>query len=178
MASAAATQRLNQASLARTLGVSRQAIGDLIKRQIIPISGDGLIDVELAKHAIANRVRPSGKTAAATQQPEQQPAQINMPTQAQAADALMSYHVAKTLREAAEARIAQLRLAELQGQLVRASAVRQTLARRAAGLREALLQLPARVVPILAANPDPASMDKALRAEIVAALQQLVDEAE
>ena len=56
---------------------------------------------------------------------------------------------------------------------MRASNVRAAIARQAAGLREALLQMPSRLVPILAADPDPARMDMALRAEIVAALQQI-----
>ena len=67
MASAASivAPKLSQAALARELDVSRQAVNDLVKRGILPIDKDGLIDVELARHAIANRVRPSGKTAAA-----------------------------------------------------------------------------------------------------------------
>lgn len=170
-AAAANPPRDSQAGLSRTLGVSRQAIHDLIKRQIIPIGTDGLIDVELARVAIANRVRPSGKTAGSAQAPAQTPpapaAAIPQP------DTQISYHVAKTLREAAEAKIAQLKLAEMRGDLVRASAMRAAVAKRAAGLREALLQLPARVVPMIVANPDAAAVDKLLRAEIVRALEQL-----
>ena len=84
-----------------------------------------------------------------------------------------SYNESRAKREAAEAELAELRLAAERGDLVRASEVRASMSKRAAGLREALLQLPARVVPLLAANPDPASMDKVLRGEIVAALAQL-----
>jgi predicted DNA-binding transcriptional regulator AlpA len=57
--------RVKPAELARMLGVSRQAIHDLIKRKVISRDGDGLIAAEMARIAIANRVRPSGKTAAA-----------------------------------------------------------------------------------------------------------------
>lgn len=83
------------------------------------------------------------------------------------------YWLSRARREAAEAELAELKLAELQGQLVRADAVRAAIARQAAGLRESLLQMPARLVPILAADPDPARMEHAMRAEIVAALQQI-----
>jgi phage terminase Nu1 subunit (DNA packaging protein) len=84
-----------------------------------------------------------------------------------------SHDQARTRREIAEANLAELKLAELQGDLVRAGAVRTAIAKRAAALREALLQMPSRLVPILAADPDPGRMDQALRAEIVAALQQI-----
>lgn len=87
------------------------------------------------------------------------------------------YWSVKVRRERAEAEMAELKLAEQRGELVRAVDMRSNLARRYASLREALLQLPARVVPILAAQPEPALMDQVLRAEIVTALAQLVEAA-
>lgn len=88
------------------------------------------------------------------------------------------YQRARAEREAAEAAIAQLKLAEMQGELVRADAVKAALAKRVAATREALLQLPARVVPLLVADPSAAAMDQALRAEITAALAALTEEAQ
>ena len=60
-----AIRKLTESGLARELGVSRQAIHDLVKREILTKDKDGLIDVEMAKIALANRVHPSSKTAAA-----------------------------------------------------------------------------------------------------------------
>jgi hypothetical protein len=54
--------------------------------------------------------------------------------------------------------------------LVREDDVRAALSRRVASLREAFLQLPARVVPLLVAQPEPGAMHRVLHAEIVAAL--------
>ena len=66
MASAASTvRRVKPAELARELGVSRQAIADLIRRGVLSQDADGLLDHELARVALANRVRPSSKTAKA-----------------------------------------------------------------------------------------------------------------
>jgi hypothetical protein len=176
MASAAAAthQRCNQAGLARALGVSRQAIGDLIKRQIIPIAADGLIDVEVARMAIASRVRPSGKTnaSAAPTVAEPQPTAAAQPAE-HGADAQLSYHVAKTLREAAEAKIAQLKLAEMRGDLVRADEVRASLAKRAAAFREGLLQIPGRLSAQLAAETNQAAVHALLDAELRAVMAQL-----
>lgn len=167
MASAASTNapRVRQAELARMLTVSRQSISELVKRNVIPQDADGLIDVELARIAISNRVRPGAKTAAlANAQNNSAPAAAA--AVADADQAITSFHVAKTLREAAEARLAQLKLAEQQGHLIRTDAIRAAHAKRLAGLREALLQIPARLASVLAAEPDQAKCHDALQAEI------------
>lgn len=88
-------------------------------------------------------------------------------------DGNAGYWTAKSKREAAEAAIAELKLAEMQGDLVRVQDVRAAHARRLTAARETLLQLPARVVPLLIADPTPAAMDRLLRAEIVATLAVL-----
>ena len=156
MASAASivAPKLSQAALARELDVSRQAVNDLVKRGILPIDKDGLIDVELARHAIANRVRPSGKTAAALNGAS--PAAAPADSEAAASDSapITSYHVAKTLREAAEAKMANLRLAEMERKLIdkdRASAGAFTAFRQ---LRDALGVLPRKVAPAAAVATD------------------------
>ena len=179
MASAAAAtpQRLNQAGLARSLGVSRQAINDLIKRQIIPIAADGLIDVEVARMAIASRVRPSGKTAGTASEAAPPAAASAAAPAEHTGDAQLSYHVAKTLREAAEAKIAQLRLAEMRGELVRADEIRAALARRAAAFREGLLQIPSRLSAQLAAETNQATVHALLDAELRTVMAQLTAEA-
>jgi hypothetical protein len=186
MASAAASTapKATPAALARLLGVSRQAVADLIKRQIIPIDSAGLIDVDLARHAITNRVRPSGKaaTAAAGGQVEAPHAAATPPldqareqaNNSATSDATTSYHVAKTLREVAEARIAQLKLAEMRGDLIRADEVRSTQARLVSGLREALLQIPARLAPVVAAESDQAACHDLLQKELHLVMAQLV----
>lgn len=171
-----ATARASQAELARQLGVSRQAINDLVKRRVLEVGQDGRIDVELARVALANRVRPSSKTAAALHAPAV-PGIAIAPTASTAThsapDTVTSYHVAKTLREAAEAKIAQLKLNEMQGQLVRSDTVRAETARLAAALRESLLQLPARLTPVLAAESDPAKLHDLLERELHQVLAQL-----
>lgn len=164
--------RVRQAELARLLGVSRQAIGELVKRGVFERSTDGLIDVDMARHALTNRVRPSAKTAAALDvaaAPAKQAAAAAVENET----ATTSYHVAKTLREVAEARLAQLKLAELKGELVRAADVKSAWAKRAAGLREALLQMPARLAAVLAAETDQARCHDAMQAELHSVLAQI-----
>jgi hypothetical protein len=181
MGSAASTdaRRVRQAQLARELGVTRQSINELVKRGVLPEDGDGLIDVELARVALANRVRPSSKTAAALGTAvigaDGAPLPAAAPAPAAVDTSTTSYHVAKTLREATEAKIAQLKLAELSGELIRVADVRSAYAKRAAGLREALLQLPSRLAPVMAAESDQARCYQLLEQELHEVLQQITE---
>lgn len=84
-----------------------------------------------------------------------------------------AYFVSRARREEAEAQLAELRLQEQQGQLVRADAVRSETARLAAALRESLLQLPARLSPVLAAETDAAKLHDLLQLELHQVLAQL-----
>lgn len=170
------TAKARKAELARQLGVSRQAVGDLVKRGILPEDKDGLIDVEIARMALANRVHPSSKTAQALTAAPPATAPTAAPPPAAANDEdqqITSYHVAKTLNEAAQARMNQLKLRELQGDLIRVAAIRSELATAIASTREALMQIPARLSPVLAPETDQAKVHDLLQAELVQVLDHL-----
>lgn len=173
MPSAASTAvRVRAAELARTLGVSRQAVADLVARRVIERGDDGLIDLDLARHAILSRVRPSGKTAAAAGAGAAPAGDTTPADPANGEASVTSYHVAKTLREAAEASLAELRLAKERGLVVDAAAVRAEHAKAAVAFREALLQIAARLAPVLAAETDQARIETMLDLEHRQALQQ------
>jgi chemotaxis protein histidine kinase CheA len=159
------------------LGVSRQAVGDLVKRGILPEGKDGKIDVDLAKVALADRVRPSGKTAQALAvdplPPASPPANAPDPNGDKADDVqITSFHVARTLNEAAQAQMNQLKLRQMQGELIEVSAVRGQISAVLSSLREALMQIPARMSPVLAAESDASRVHDALSGEIHQALEQ------
>lgn len=164
-------QRLTESGLARQLGVSRQAVHELVKRGVLSKDKDGLIDFELAKHALMNRVRPSGKTAASLQEPATPP--TTQTPDASTEPEITSYHVAKTLREAAEAQIARLKLAEMQGEVIRSDAVRATWTARIVSARDVLLQIPSRLAPVLAAETNPTTVAILLEDEIGRAMDEL-----
>ena len=88
-------------------------------------------------------------------------------------EAPLGYNEAKTLREIAEARLAELKLAEQRGELVRVAEVESSLAAKVAALREGFLQMPARLAPIMAAESDQARCHDILQAELRQALSQL-----
>jgi hypothetical protein len=85
------------------------------------------------------------------------------------------YWASKARREKAEADLAELKLAEQRAELVRAADVRAAQARRLAALRESLLQLPARLAPVLAAEADAARCHETLQAELHAVLEQMTE---
>lgn len=156
--------RVKASALARLLSVSRQSVHELIERGIVERGADGLVDVAQARAAIANHVRPSSKTSQALA--------VAASPIAQTVD---TYHTAKARREAAEGSIAELRLAELRGLLVRADKVRAEQARIAAAIREAFLQLPARLSLVIAAESDAAKVHDLLDAELRQVLAMLAD---
>lgn len=84
-----------------------------------------------------------------------------------------TYMQAKTAREVYEAKNAQLEYEERTGKLIKVDAVRSALATVFSTTRDALLQIPPRLAPLLAADSDPASVQTALYAEIHQALQNL-----
>ncbi len=180
MASAALTapRRVRKAQLARELGVSRQAISNLVKRGVLSEDKDGLVDVELARHAIASRVSPDSKTSQAL---SVVPAPAGQPVAPQALAAgqpveelaITSYHVAKTLNESAQAKMNHLKLREMQGELIRVDAVRTAVAGAMSMARESLMQIPTRLAAILAGESDASAIHRMLEAEIITALQEL-----
>jgi hypothetical protein len=80
---------------------------------------------------------------------------------------------ARTRREIADANIAEMEEARMRRELIRVSAVQSQLAVDFATTRDALLQIPARMGPLLAAEGDPAQVQNLLHAEIHQALVDL-----
>lgn len=81
------------------------------------------------------------------------------------------YWKSRARREAAEARIAELKLAEQCGELVRTADVRAAMDKRLASLREAILQIPSRLSAVVAAESDQLACHRILEQEMHALLQ-------
>lgn len=163
--------RMTQSALARHLSVKRQAINDLVKRGIIMTGDDGTIDVSAAMEAMAKNLRADAKTVA-TIMASEQATPTGAPPPSDALDAT-SYHVARTLREAAEAKIAQLRLRQMIGSLVEAQRVTRAVTTWAAMARAAFEKVPDKVSERMAATPDPQECHALLTAEIDMVLADL-----
>lgn len=168
-------QGLSQSALGRALNLSPPAITKL-KGQGMPVdSVESAQAWRVERQSVARRKRDPVGMAQGSAAPEPPAAPMGEGAyQAPPPD----YNTSRARREAAEAQLAELKLAEERGDLVRVSSVKAAIDRRHAGLRELLLQLPARVVPLLVARPDPAAMDQLLRAEILGALDQIIAQVE
>lgn len=86
-----------------------------------------------------------------------------------------SHDQARTRREIAEANLAELRLRELRGELIRREVMERTVGERAVLLRESVLQVKARIAPLLAAEGDVLKITSMLDAELRAALDKASD---
>jgi len=133
-------KRVSQSQLARELDVSRQAIGDLVQRGILVLGADKRIDLEEARAIIRERVRPSGKAAAAAG-PAAPPA-ADPPAAPAQPDSTASYYVHKAAREASEAGIAALRLRQMQGDLIEREPTLQAVFTSFRMLRNAITFVP------------------------------------
>ncbi len=149
-----------QKDLAIGLGVSQALVSDYVRR------GMPVASVEAAREwRVANvRVR-----AGAAGVPPEVTAEGQTAPKALAPD----YHEARALREAEEARLAQLRRMELEGELIRMEAVRIASAGVLASTRESLLQIPARMATVLAAEDSPTRIHELLQQELYQALAHL-----
>ncbi len=170
--------------MARELGVSRQAVHDLVKRAILQKDDKGMIDVETAKVALINSVRPSGKTANALQdfepviQPDnQQPLAQPLLTAPDQDPEITNYHIAKTLREAAEAQIARLKLDEMRGKFLVKADFERHLFNAGRMLRDTLTncarRIGAEVSGLTTAEECEAIIDREHRAALASFSQQL-----
>lgn len=166
---AAVSGLMTQAEYARHRDCSREAVRKAVEAGRITTFGEGkLVNAKLADTEWAQNTRtrisskpPAGDSGAAPR------------GDAPAAEG--DYWDSRARREKAEADMAELKLQEQLGDLVRASDVRSTVARRAAGLREALMQIPARLSAVLAAELDPAKVHDHLHLELRQVLEQLTE---
>ena len=85
---------------------------------------------------------------------------------------------ARTRREIADANKAEMEEAKMRREQIRVQAVETMLATDFATTRDALMQIPARLAPLFAADSDPVSIQNSLEAEIHQALINLSGAAE
>jgi hypothetical protein len=180
-------QKLTEAALARALSkpnspVSRQWINQLVKKSILQKDEAGLIDFEAAKKSLLENVHPSGKsTQNLLDAPSQNPHQDNIapqPTLEPDQDTeITSFHIAKTLREAAEAQIARLKLAEMRGKFLIKEDFERYLYNAGRMLRDTLSncarRVGAEVAGLSTAEECEAVIDREHRAALASFAQQL-----
>lgn len=145
----------------------------------VVVNGRELIDVE-ASDARFEATKDPGKTYMADVNAAQrethrgpdapQQYQPAPPRDDGAVSKSATYMQAKTAREVYEAKMAQLEYEEKTRKLFPADEAKSHLAGKIAAMREAFLQIPSRLVPVLSAETDPAKIHTLLEDEIVRAM--------
>ncbi len=166
---------MTQAEYAEHRGVSAVAVHKAVKAGRISLIA-GKIDPAVADIQWAQNTRPRAdrKPTSAPAQPtdDRRPEPIIVANPV-ASDDNDDYWVSRAKRERAEAAIAEMRRAELEGKLIRTDAVRAAWAKRIASTRDALLQIPHRLAPVLAAESDLERVGQILEDELRLALAEL-----
>lgn len=168
------TNLMTQAEYSRHRECSREAVRKAVDAGRIKTFGpDKLIDAELADAQWARNTRARVRGGESEAGP---PAatRIIVPNEV---GATTSYEEARRRRETAEANLAEMKQAEMEGKLILADAVRAAWAVKITGARDALLQIPSRVAPVLAAETDLVRVTALLEDELRRALADLSSEA-
>jgi phage terminase Nu1 subunit (DNA packaging protein) len=163
------TGTLSQAALGRLLGLSPAAITKL-KGQGMPVDS-----VEAAKAWREARLNVAARKPSPPIQVE--PSIVSVPVAfppvATGDFGDEDFQMARTRREIAEANMAEMKEAESGGVLIRIDAVRAAWAKSLAATRDALLQIPSRVAPLLAVESDVDRVGQILDAELRQAMTEL-----
>jgi hypothetical protein len=165
---------VTQAEYARHRDCSREAVRKAVEAGRIKAFGpDKLIDIALADAQWARNTR--ARVGSGQRPAESAAAAVHDPGEVGDDAPQESYESARRRRELAEAALAELKLLELRGDLVRVAAVRTEVAKLAAGLQQSLMQLPARLAPVLAAEAVAATVHDLLVTELRQVLEQVTD---
>lgn len=167
-------QRVTKSEYAKLRKCAPSAVTRAIKEgriTTIQVDGREMIEVAVADIQWGQNTRArvdSTSASAVTQAPPDPPKDAGTST---------SYDEARRRRETAEAHIAEMKQAEMEATLIRVDAVRAAWAAKITGARDALLQIPSRIAPVLAAETDLVRVTGLLEDELRRALSELSAEA-
>jgi hypothetical protein len=141
------------------------------------VDGKELIDVEASIARLAATADPNKGHMAAVNDRQRaahrgEPAQADLPM-APPESKNATFMQAKTAQAVFDAKSAKLNFEERSLKLIRVDAVRSAVGVVFSSTRDAMLQIPARMAPLLAAEAEPAKVQAMLHAEIHQALHDL-----
>ena len=171
---------ISQTEYARRVNLSQPRISQLIASGKIPpsalVRGNGgrvLIDPDLADAALLGSLDPAQRVNAKVSPGGAGGPATKPPAPQQAAALPVTFEQARTRREIVRGEVERLKLEELRGKLASRADVETAAFERARAVRDAMLAIPDRISPLLAAESDEHSVNELLRAEIEAALSAL-----
>ena len=169
----------SQAAIGRALGLSPAAITKL-KGQGMPVHSVEAAQAwrEARQNVAARKPLPSAPALAAppARGPVFPPGAFPPPDMPD--DLLEDHDAARTRLRIAEANMAEMNEAKMRREMINVAVVERQLATDYATTRDALLQIPARMAPLLASESDTATIHTMLDAEIHQALCNLAGTAD
>lgn len=165
---------VSQRAYARHRGVTHRAVQKAIAAGRIPVTADKKVDPEAADIAWASNTDESKPRNSVSGTPRLSASSLPATTPITTGNP-SSYQNARALHEAYRAKTARVEYERLTGTLVSVEEVRLQAFTTARHLREALLSLPDRLAPVLAAMNDPAEIHRTLVTELRQALKGLLD---
>ena len=166
----AKVELISKSAFAALMHVSPAAVTKAINENRITTVRDG--DKDKIDPAVA-QIQWAQNTRARSPSSNAAPAADTTPAATTKGNNESGYWDSRTSREEAEAGMAQLKLAELRKSLIPVDAVRAAFGTAFASAREALMQIPSRIAPALAAESDPQKIQITLGDAIHAALMSL-----
>jgi hypothetical protein len=164
----AKVNKISMAAYARHRGVSSAAITKAVHEGRITLDENRKIDPVAADAQWTANTRVRANQSAPQTQPKATAADGDAPIVGE-----VGYWDSRSKREAAEADMADLKLKEMQGNLIQVSAVRSVLATAFSTTRTRLMQIPARLASTLCVETDAAKVHQILTDELHAALEQI-----
>lgn len=140
--------RTNQSGIAKALNLSKQTISDHVKSGVIVMDSDKLLHPEKAREQMRERTHPKAKADLG----ENKTGKVD-------------YHTAKTAREIAEAKIANLKFRQMDKSLVDRSLIEKLIFERGRQFRDGLMTCSRRIAPEIAGNEDIKEIEAVLSRE-------------
>lgn len=185
------TKALSQAALGRALGLSGAAVTKLKKLGMPVDSVEAAQAWREARQNVAQRKPLPDAAPASVRQPwppfDDSRNPLSKPPRGPGAaslpddlppDGLEDRDGARTRREIAEANMAEIAEQKLRHEVILVAAIKRQMATDFATTRDALLQIPARMGPVLAAKGDAAEVQTILHEEIHKVLEDLAGAAD
>ena len=167
---------VSQAEYARQRGVSRQYVGQMVAKGVIPLRGRK-VDPAEADAALAAVREPARSERRAKPEPEPAPKPslpaTDLPALPQSGDLPTLLLKTRIKSEVEKAKLLEIKARVEAGKYVDADEVKAAAFNKARVVRDALMNIPERLAAVLAAETDAARVHALLSAEIRSACEDL-----
>jgi phage terminase Nu1 subunit (DNA packaging protein) len=169
---------VNSAEFAESQGFSRPYVTKLVQQGVIVRDANGQIDKDRAVAALAARREPA-KALRRGSAPKNGDLSGLRAVGGQGSEALSTLMLKSRIRtEVERGKLAELDRKQREGELVERGEVEEAAFASARRVRDALMNIPARVASLYAAETDPQNIHQNLEDEIRNVLLELIDETE